>query len=129
MITVYLVSIKMDKDKNDYKYIASIFIFIIFVLKLNFNGSNIFLLLGLLEGIFLKLYDLAYTRNVYYLGNKFNLASYNLFIEIIQNVSRLIMFLIIFLITKDLKTMILICSLLIFITTFIKFDDGIGGYK
>lgn len=129
IITIYLFSKKMDENKRDYKYIASTGIFITLILKLLITRKFIYLFLGLVEGVFLKLDDMIYTRNIYYLGKSYLSDSYNKFLELMQTVSRILLFIILLIFRNDIKVMIAICSLLVFITIFLKFDDGKGGYE
>lgn len=129
VIFIYLFSLKMDKDKYDYILISGLALAATLFLKLNCTITLLVLLIGLFEGIFTKMYDVGYTRNIYFLGSHYNQASYNMIYEVIQNFSRLFLFSIIFLFTRDLTTILYICIAGIVLSSLIKFDDGKGGYK
>ncbi|MDD2181079.1 MAG: hypothetical protein PHW32_01785 [Bacilli bacterium] len=128
VIFIHFFSKKMDKDKSDYKYIAYIGLGIVYILKVNYPSTTIILLIALMEGIFSKMQNVAFTRNVYYLGSHYNKSTYNLVCELVQNFARLLLFFTIFIFTKELKTIIYICAFLIIFSSVIKFDDGEGGY-
>lgn len=129
IIFIYFFSKKIDRDKKDYKYIAYIGLGVCYLLKLKILSMYAILLVGLLEGTLSKMQDVVFTRNIYYLGSHFNKATYNLVCELVQNGARLIIFLLIFLFTRDLKTILYICSFIIIINAFIKFDDGKDNFS
>jgi hypothetical protein len=129
MIIVYLFSKKMDKDKYDYVVLSAILLSATLLLKLNCTLTIAVLLIGLFEGTFSKIHEVGYTRNIYFLGSHYNKTSYNMLYEIIQNFSRLLLFLLIFAFTRDLKTILYISIIGTFLSSFIVFDDGKGGYK
>lgn len=129
MIFVYFFSKKMDKDKYNYLLVSGLLLGATLILKLNLTMTIAILAIGILEGIFSKMYDVGYTRDVYFLGCHFDRACYNAHYEIVQNFSRLAIFMIIFTFTQDLKIILYICIIGIIISSFIKFDDGKGGYK
>lgn len=126
---VYLFSKKMDKDKHDYILLSALLLATTFLLKLNCTVKIMVLIIGLFEGIFSKIHEVGYTRNIYYFGSHYNITSYNTVFEIIQNYSRLAAFALIFLITRDLKIILFLCIIAILLSAFVKFDDGKGGYK
>ncbi len=90
MFFIYRFSKKMDKDKYDYVLISGILLSLTLIFKLNFTLTIIVLIIGLLEGLFSRMYQVGCTRNNYFFGGHFETESYNTYYEIIQNFSRLI---------------------------------------
>lgn len=128
IIFIYLFSKKMDRDRKDYKFISYTGLGLIFLLKTRVSISFIILLIGLLEGIFSNMQEVAFNRNMYYWGNHFDKLTYNSAYELLQNGARLFLFMILTFITDDLKLLIIISAILIIINGLIPFDDGEGGY-
>lgn len=124
VIFVYGFSKKMDKEKKDYLILSSILFSIVYLLKLNINNMGLMLFLGLFEGIVDKMYELAFNRNLYALGYHYDSMAYTVIIEGFQNISRIIITLLLLLLAINLKNVLYISAFMFVISGLIGFDDG-----
>lgn len=129
IIYVYLLAKKMDKNKKDYLSIMCLLLSVIWLFKLNINNSNIMFLIIFIEGIFVFGLETIILRNIYSYGKEYKILSYNLFIEFIKNFSKVLILLIYIIFNLKLKIILYIGLFMLFISSFIKFDDGKYGYK
>lgn len=129
VIYIYYLSKKMDKNKKDYLKISSIFLGIIYLLKINIDNTKIFLIIMFFEGVMKSALDAIVLRNTYVYGKNYKTPNYIEFIELLNNITRTIFLLIFYIIGLNLKTIIIISIIGILINAFIKFDDGKYGYK
>jgi hypothetical protein len=129
IIYIYFLAKKMDKNKKDYLGIMCILLLILWIIKLNIYNSNIMLLIIFIEGVFVYGLEAIILRNIYSLGKDYKVLSYNMFIEIIKNVDRGIILLIFIIFNIKLKIILYIAVITLFISSFIKMDDGKSGYK
>ncbi len=127
IIYIYIISKVMDKKKKNYLSLSCILLGIIFTLKINVSSKNLFLLVIFFEGIIKSSLDAITLRNMYVYSKEFTLDLYISYVEVINNLSRVIILLM--LLSFSLKGIIIICILGIFITSIIKFDDGKYGYN
>lgn len=126
---IYFISKKMDKNKKDYFKVTSILISILYLLKISiFNTSYIFIIM-LIEGIFKVSLDTIVERNIYVYGKNYEVNSYIEFIELLNNISRSIILVILYLFNFSLKGILVISIIFIFINSFTKYDDGKYGYS
>ena len=124
----YLYGKKINKEKN-FLGLSIFFVFVVYVLKLNFS-SYLLLLISFLEGIVTKMYEISSQKEFYSLSKKFEYQSYNCVYEITQNLFRTIMVGFLFFFIDDLKVMILMVLLVILSWIFIKFKKiSINDYK
>lgn len=129
IIFIFLFSKKMDKKKRDYLSIITFILFLIFILKLTINNSNIILLIAIFEGYFINMHNVAYNRNVWLLGTNFNTSSYNQFSEIIMGFSRLFLVLIFFIFKFNISTILMICIVVFAISGIFKFNNNLDTIK
>lgn len=129
IIYIYFLSKKMDKNKKDYLKISSIFLGIIYLLKININNTKIFLLIMFFEGIMKSALDTIVLRNTYVYGKNYEIPNYIEFIELLNNITRSVFLIIFYILGLNLKIIIIISIIGILINAFVKFDDGKFGYK
>ena len=94
-------------------------------MKCNVSGI-LLVLVSFLEGIVGKMHEISMSKEFYSLSKKFEYYNYNLAYEVIQNVSRTIMTLILLLFFKDLKIMIYATLVVMITGVFIKFRKARG---
>lgn len=125
---IYAFARKMDRDKKDYLMLTGILSAFVYLLKLNITDTLLFLVIGLLEGLTDRMYDMAYTRNLYALGKHYHRVSYIGFLEGLFNIVRVIIMLFFLYVIKDFNLFLYISAFMLFITGLTGFDDGKGGY-
>jgi len=113
----------MNKKKKSYLFITTLMYSILWILKINIKLKIIILLIAFLEGIVAKLYQTSVTRFLYALGKHYNTLDYVTITEILFNVIRLLITLIILLFVDDLKIILYICTFGLFLTGVVKFND------
>ena len=129
IIYIYLLSKKMDKNKKDYLKASSIFLGIIYLLKINISSTKLFLIIMFFEGVMKSALDTIVLRNTYAYGKNYKIPNYIEFIELLNNITRTLFLIIFYILDLNLKTIIIISIVGIIINAFIKFDDGKYGYK
>lgn len=129
IIYVYLLAKKMDKNKKDYLGIMCLLLSVLWLFKLNIESSKIMIFIIFLEGIFVFGLETIILRNIYSYGKEYKVLSYNLFIEVIKNIFRVVILFIFIIFDFKLKLILYVGLIMLFISSFIKFDDGKYGYK
>lgn len=129
IIYIFIISKKMDKNKKDYLSITCILLSILYIGKLNINNTNLFYIIVFIEGILKVTLDTIVQRNAYVYGRNYNVNSYIEFTELLNNIFRTIILIIFYLLNLNLRNIIYIGILGIFINSFVKYDDGKYGYK
>ncbi len=129
IIYIYFLSKKMDKNKKDYLKTSIIFLGIIYIFKISITNPKLFLIIIFFEGIFKSALDVIVQRNTYAYGKNYSPKEYIAFNEILNNLTRTIIFLIYYLLNLSLKVILIICIIFLCITVLIKYDDGKYGYK
>lgn len=129
IIYIFIISKKMDKNKKDYLSITCILLSILYIGKLNINNTNLFYIIVFIEGILKVTLDTIVQRNAYVYGKNYNVNSYIEFTELLNNIFRTIILIIFYLLNLNLRNIIYIGILGIFINSFVKYDDGKYGYK
>lgn len=129
IIYIFIISKKMDKNKKDYLSITCILLSILYIGKLNINNTNLFYIIVFIEGILKVTLDTIVQRNAYVYGRNYDVNSYIEFIELLNNIFRTIILIIFYLLNLNLRNIIYIGILGIFINSFVKYDDGKYGYK
>ena len=129
IIYIFIISKKMDKNKKDYLSITCILLSILYIGKLNINNTNLFYIIVFIEGILKVTLDTIVQRNAYVYGRNYDVNSYIEFTELLNNVFRTIILIIFYLLNLNLRNIIYIGILGIFINSFVKYDDGKYGYK
>lgn len=129
ILYIIFIAHKMDKNKKDYLSLMCILLCITWILKLLINNDIFFLIITALEGISRYALDTIVLRNIYSFGKNFDALHYNVYIENIRNISRIFIIFIIIILNSNIETIILFGILSLFISAFIKFDDGRNGYN
>ncbi len=129
IIYIFIISKKMDKNKKDYLSISCILLSILYIGKLNINNTNLFYIIVFIEGILKVTLDTIVQRNAYVYGRNYDVNSYIEFTELLNNIFRTIILIIFYLLNLNLRNIIYIGILGIFINSFVKYDDGKYGYK
>ena len=129
VIYIYFLSKKMDKNKKDYLKLSIIFLGIIYIFKISINNSTMFLLITFFEGIFKSALDVITQRNTYAYGKNYSTKEYVIFIEMLNNLTRTIIFIIFYIMNISLKGLLVVCIIFLCITVLIKYDDGKYGYN
>ena len=119
----------MDENKKDYLKPMLLAMFIILLIKLNINSSNIILFIIFIEGISKSALDTIILRNTYSYKANYNNISYILFIEQLYSLFRFIITTIYLILGVNLKTILYIGTFSLLINTFIGFKQGKSGYK
>lgn len=121
IITIYLFS-----KTNNYKYFLINTIFcIVLLFKININNSNLLLIISLLEGIGIKVFEVVSSKNIYDYYNS-DIVNYLIEVEFIFCLSSVIIF-VFFYFINDLKIMLYICIIFIFLCGII--NPKIDNYK
>jgi len=128
VIYIYILSKRMDKNKKDYLLASSIFLGIIYLLKIMIKNSYLFLLIIFFEGVMKSSLDTIVLRNTYAYGKNYDVCSYIGFIELLNNLFRTVFLIIFFVLGVSLKFIIIVSILGIFVNAFVRFDDGKFGY-
>lgn len=120
---------KMDENKKDYLKLMLLATFIILLIKLNINSSNIILFIIFIEGISKSALDTIILRNTYSYKTNYDNISYILFVEQLYSLFRFIITTIYLILGVKLKTILYIGTFSLLINTFIGFKQGKSGYK
>ena len=121
LLFTYFYGKKINGDKN-YLHLSIFFVVMIYIFKLNLVSYGL-ILISILEGFFMKTYEISIQKEFYLLSKKFEYQNYNLVYEITQNLFRTLIVAILYLFIKDLKTMIIIVLLFIGSSIFFKFKN------
>lgn len=129
ILYILYIAKKMDENKKDYLKPMLLVMFIILLIKLNINSSNIILFIIFIEGISKSALDTIILRNTYSYKANYNNISYILFIEQLYSLFRFIITTIYLILGVNLKTILYIGTFSLLINTFIGFKQGKSGYK
>lgn len=121
-IFIYFFVRKVD-DKKYFKYLNILFC-IILILKLNISNKYLVLIIALFEGLGIKIFEIVSSENIYSIKEDTNIKGYLLIVEIIFCMIRSIMCLIGYFI-NDIKIILYLTIVLIFIISFIKRDNNV----
>ena len=116
-IFIYFFVRKIDDNKY-FKYLNILFC-IILLLKLNITGKYLILVIGFFEGLGIKMFEIVSAENIYNIKKDTNIKGYIVLVEIIFCFTRSIFCLIVYFI-NDIKIILYISIVLIFIISFIK---------
>lgn len=119
-IFIYLFVRKID-NKKYFKYLNMIFC-IFLIMKLNINNKYLVLLIGLFEGLGIKMFEVVSSENIYTINKNTSVKGYIILVEIIFCLVRSILCLIGYFI-NDIRIILYISILLIFILSFVKRDN------
>lgn len=116
-IFIYFFTRKINSQKH-FKYLNIIFC-IFLLLKINIYNKYLILLIGLFEGLGIKMFEVVSAENIYNIKKDTNILGYILTVELIFCLVRSIICLIAYFI-NDIKIILYITIILIFILSFIK---------
>ena len=116
-IFIYLFVRKIN-DKKYFKYLNILFC-IFLLLKLNVTNKYLILLIGLFEGLGVKMFEVVSAENIYNIKEDTNVKGYIIITEIIFCLVRSIFCFIGYLV-NDIKIILYVSIVLIFLTGFIK---------
>ena len=128
ILFTYLFGKKLDTSNKNFLPLAIVLTVTVYILKINFVGYML-LVISFMEGFVTKMYELSINKEFYTLSKKYDYTNYNLVYEIVQNVFRSIVTLILVLSGFGLKTMIYVSLAFISIGLLfsIKPTNKIGG--
>lgn len=116
-IFIYFFVRKIN-DKKYFKYLNILFC-IFLLLKLNVTNKYLILLIGLFEGLGIKMFEVVSAENIYNIKKDTNVKGYLIITEIIFCLVRSIFCFVGYLI-NDIKIILYITIVLIFLTGFVK---------
>lgn len=116
----YLYGKKIN-EKDNYVRLSIIFISIVYLLKANSISYLSLVIISFLEGIATKMYELSISKEFYSMSKKFEYYNYNLMYELVLSIFRSFIFIICYFFVNDLKIMLYISIVIIFISSFMKF--------
>lgn len=119
IIFTFMFGKKLDKSNKNYLLFAIILTTLIYILKINTFGI-VLLIVSFFEGIIIKMYELSISKNFYTLSKKFEYYNYNLLYEFTQNLFRSIVVFLLFISNFNIKNMVYITLLFIFIGVFLQ---------
>ena len=123
IIVLFIYSRIMNKKKKSYLYIVAPIYFLLWILKINIKIKLLVIIITFIEGISAKIYQLIISRFLYAIGKYYNAFNYSIITEILFSFIRFIIIVIYLIFIKDLKTFIIICSLFLLASGFIKIKD------
>lgn len=115
IIFIYLIVRKLNINKY-FKYL-NILLIIVLILKLNISNKYIILIIAFFEGLFIKTYEIVSMKNLYQIRTK-NIKSYLIKVEIIFCLVRSIIMFSFYIFINDIKIMLYILLILIFVSGF-----------
>lgn len=118
-IFIYFFTRKINNGKY-FKYLNILFCLFL-VLKLNVNSKYLILLIGLFEGLGVKMFEVVSAENIYNIKKDTNVKGYIIITEIIFCSVRSILFLISYII-NDIKIILYLSIIIIFINSFVKIN-------
>ncbi len=120
IIYLYYIAHRININKC-FKYINIIFCLVL-LLKLNITNKYILLIVALLEGLGIKSFELTSNKNIYNIENS-NINGYLITCELIFCFLRSIICLIFYLFIDNVKVMLYISLVPIFLISFVKLAD------
>ena len=119
IVFTYMFGKKLDISPKNYLTMSILLTVIIYIIKVNAIGL-LLLIISLIEGIVIKMYELSISKRFYVLSKEFEYNNYNLIYEITQNIFRSFVTLLLIISGIDIKIMIYI--VLFFITIGVFFN-------
>ena len=120
IIYLYYIAHRININKY-FKYINIVFCLVL-LLKLNITNKYILLVVALLEGLGIKSFELTSNKNIYNIENS-NINGYLITCELIFCFLRSIICLIFYLFIDNVKVMLYISLVPIFLISFVKLTD------
>lgn len=124
ILFAYFYGKKVNGKKN-FLTLSLVLVVLVFFMKCNVTGI-LLVIVSFFEGIVGKMHEISMSKEFYALSKKFEYYNYNLAYEVIQNVSRTVMTLILLIFIKDLKMMIYVTLLVMLTGIFVKFKKARG---
>ena len=119
IVFTYMFGKKLDISPKNYLTMSILLTVIIYIIKVNAIGL-LLLIISLIEGIVIKMYELSISKRFYVLSKEFEYINYNLIYEITQYVCRVCVTFLLIISGIDIKIMIYI--VLFFITIGVFFN-------
>lgn len=124
ILFAYFYGKKVNGKKN-FLTLSLVLVVLVFFMKCNVTGI-LLVIVSFFEGIVGKMHEISMSKEFYALSKKFEYYNYNLAYEVIQNISRTLMTLVLLIFVKDLKIMIYITLLVMLSGVFVKFKKARG---
>jgi len=118
IIFIYFLTRKIDNAK--YFLLLNIIFCIILIFKISIIDKYLLLAIAFLEGLGTKMYEVISTENMYFAGSKVGPNSFVIICELIFCLIRALICLFLILFISDVKVMLAIMILGIFISSFVK---------
>jgi hypothetical protein len=118
MVFAFYYGKKIDGKKN-YLKLSIILTVLIYVIKANVVSVAL-VVVSLLEGIAIKMYEISMNKELYSLSKKFEYNNYNLMYEMLCKLFRSIVLIISYFFVNDLKVMIYVSVFIILLGIFIN---------
>ena len=115
IIIIYYIVRKINVNKY-FKY-TNILLIIVLVIKLNIVNKYLTLLIAFFEGLLIKIYEIVSMKNLYQLKID-NIKSYLIKVEVIFCLTRSVFMLVSFLFINDIKIILYILLVFIFLSSF-----------
>ena len=124
LIFTYLYA-KIINDKKNYLKLSIMLFIVINILKVNTLGILLYIV-SFVEGFISKTYEQSFYKEYLTMSKKYEYYNYNMLYEIVQNVFRTLLTLILFVFIDDLKIMIYVTLLVMSISLFVKLKTDSG---
>lgn len=121
IIFVYFFVRKIKVDK--YFWLLNIVFCVVLILKINIFGSIYILIIAFLEGLFSRMYEVVSSENLYDKQID-NTSSYLIVVELIFCITNSVLYLIFYLFNIDVKVILYICIVGIFISGFVRYKKS-----
>ena len=118
MIFAFYYGKKPDGKKN-YLKLSIVLTALVYVIKANVV-SILLVIISLLEGIAIKMYEISMNKEIYSLSKKFEYNNYNLMYEIVCKLFRSVVLVISYFFIDDLKIMIYVSIVVILLGLFVN---------
>ena len=118
VIFVYFISRKVNLKK--FFFFGNLLFCLVLIFKININSSLILLVIAFFEGLLTKMYEIVSCTNIYSKDYR-DINSYLILVEFIFCLVRSLICLIFYLFISDIKLMLYICVMGIFISGFVRY--------
>lgn len=107
---------------NKYFWLLNIVFCVVLISKINIINNNFMLIIAFLEGLFSRMYEVVSSENLYDKQID-NTSSYLIVVELIFCITNSILYLIFYLFNIDVKIILYICIIGIFISGFVRYKN------
>ena len=122
IIFIFFYSRFMDKKKNDFMFYSALFLSVITLIEVTLASSFALLFTSFVEGMATKMYEVSTTRDIYYIDKKVDKNSYFILFELINNLSKLIIVVILYFLNNSFQRILIILVIGIFISGLVKYQ-------